>query len=92
MVRILCATFGQLKHENGVPPLVFGNARSFSRLLFLGGVSGFSNVSGADKNAFSPTIDISHSRKKGVLNPVFNGPEKVENPETRKQKTLQPSK
>jgi hypothetical protein len=32
MVRILCAAFGQVHHENGVPPLVLGNARPFVRL------------------------------------------------------------
>ena len=32
MVRILCAVFGQVQHENGVPPLVLCNARPFARL------------------------------------------------------------
>jgi hypothetical protein len=53
MVRILCAVFGQVHHENGVPPLVLGNARPFARLqwFFVLGVSGFSTVSGAVENA-----------------------------------------
>jgi hypothetical protein len=32
MVRILCAILGQVNHENGVPPLVLGNARPVVRL------------------------------------------------------------
>ncbi len=86
MVRILCAVFGQVHHENGVPPLVLGNARPFARLqwFLFWAFPDFRPFLGPSKTPVSRLWEMSI-----VLKMAFStAPETVENPETPKTKTI----
>jgi hypothetical protein len=86
MVRILCATFGQVHHENGVPSLVLGNAHPFARLqcLLFGAFPDFRPFLEPSKTRFSRLWEMSF-----VLKMAFStAPETVKNPETPKTKNI----